>query len=127
MPKNPLLKITLDHIGISVSLLCAIHCGILPFLLILAPLASLEFLHEHWLENSIIGISMCIAVLSLAHGYFSHHKRLVPIWIVLAGFVFIFLGHSIPLRWSEIAFSSLGATAVAWAHVVNWKLVRKSH
>lgn len=126
MTKNQLFKVSLDHIGFSVSLLCAIHCGILPFLLALAPLANLEFLQDPWLENSIIAISLLIATLSLIHGYLRHHRKFSPFWIVLSGFAFIFLGHTFPNAWAEILFTALGATTVALAHLVNWKLARSS-
>lgn len=126
MAKNQILKISLDHIGFSVSLLCAIHCGVFPFLLALAPMANLDFLQNPWLENTIIVISLLIATLSLVHGYQKHHGKLIPFWIVISGFVLIFLGHSFPYEWTEILFTAIGATTVALAHFINWKMVRSS-
>lgn len=127
MTKNQFFKAPLDHIGFSVSMLCAIHCGILPFLLALSPLAKLQFLQDPWLENAIILLSLLLASLSLVHGYRRHHGKLRGIWVVLAGFLLIFFGHAFPYAWAEILFTSLGASTVALAHVINWKLVRKAH
>lgn len=122
--KNQFLN--LDFIGFSASLLCAVHCAAVPFLLTLAPLAGLQLLGNPWLEYAIIIFSFVIASFSMIHGYRRHHHMKAPLAIVLIGFMFIGTGHTLGDEWLEIILTTLGATIVAIAHIVNWKYFQRS-
>lgn len=124
--KQQFLSINLDFIGFSASLLCAIHCAALPFLLTLVPLTGLQILSNPWVEYSIIIFSFIIASSSLIHGYRRHHHIIIPLIVVFAGFVLIGMGHSLEGEWPEIVFTPIGATIIAIAHLINWKYVQRS-
>ncbi|NJN24895.1 MAG: MerC domain-containing protein [Cyclobacteriaceae bacterium] len=117
----------LDLVGFSVSLLCAVHCAALPFLLSLAPLAGLHYLNNPWIEYAIILLSFCIASYALIHGYRRHHQKPLALVIVVVGFILIGTGHLIQSEWKEITLTSVGAVVVAMAHFINWEQVKKSH
>ncbi|WP_185152548.1 MerC domain-containing protein [Fulvivirga aurantia] len=114
----------LDLIGFSSSVLCAIHCAALPFLLSLAPLANLQFLNNPWVEYAIIIASFLIACFALIHGYSRHHHKPQALVLVVMGFVLISTGHL--AEWNEAVFTTFGATIVAIAHLINWRQIKQS-
>lgn len=124
--RNNFISLNLDFVGFSASLLCAVHCAALPFLLSVLPLAGLHFLHHPFIEYTIILFSFFIASKSLSHGYSRHHKNIHPLLIVALGFLLIGLGHALPIEWTEIGLTVLGATFVSVAHILNWKYIQSS-
>ena len=118
---------TADHIGAAASLLCAVHCAALPFVLALLPALGLGFLANHGFERAFIACASALAVTMAVHGYRRHRAArvfalLVPgllmLWI--GGFAFD-LGHA--TLWHSL-FVVAGGTCVALAHVVNLRLAR---
>ncbi len=119
--------LNLDVIGVSTSVLCALHCAALPFLLTLAPLAGLKFLSNPWVDYFIILVSFCIATYALIHGYRRHHQKSIALVIVTVGFLLIGSSYLFETGWKQILMTSGGAMVVATAHLINWKLVKQSH
>ncbi len=124
--KNQFLGFHLDFIGFGMSLLCAVHCATLPFLLSLAPLAGLQFLENPWIEYTIILLSFFIASAALVHGYRKHHQRPLALITVFFGFLLIGSGQVAPFEALEILLTTSGATTVAAAHWINWIHIRQS-
>ncbi|WP_162419295.1 MerC domain-containing protein [Cyclobacterium roseum] len=116
----------MDFVGFSASMLCAIHCIAVPFLVTLAPLAGLHFLHDPWIEYTIILLGFFIAAISLVHGYRRHHQKGQALCLVVAGFLLIGSGHLFHSQWGELLLTGLGGITVAIAHLVNWKDFRQS-
>ncbi len=125
--KNQLPLINLDLIGFSTSMLCAFHCAALPFLFSIAPLAGLQFLNDHRIENLIILVSFFIASFALVRGYIRQHQNSMALIIVLIGFLLISVGHLVFTDWKEILLTTCGALMVAIAHLINRKLIRQSN
>jgi len=125
--KNTFVGTHLDFIGFSTSILCAIHCAILPFLISALPFLGLGFLENPWIEYSIILTSLFLALFALSHGFLRHHKKILPILIVSFGFLLISFG----LIWSpeslEFIITPLGAVLVGIAHYVNWIKIKESN
>ncbi|MEM6698550.1 MAG: MerC domain-containing protein [Bacteroidota bacterium] len=74
-----------DFIGFGASLLCALHCMLLPVVFSLG-----MFTGAHWLTNSFgewvfIGVSIGIAALSLWQSYFKKHQNIRPLLIAGLG------------------------------------------
>jgi hypothetical protein len=116
-------KLNLDAIGFSASTLCAIHCLALPFAASILPLIGLEFLEHPAFEFSIIGLGVVVGVTSLWHGYSKHHHNPIPVGLLVAGFSLITLGHTI-FEDYEFIFTSLGASLIAIAHLINIRLLK---
>lgn len=124
--KSKFIGLHLDFMGFSASMLCAIHCAALPFLLTLAPLAGLGFLENPWIEYAIILLSLLIASQALVHGYRKHHQKPQALIMALAGFLLIGLGHTIATETQEMLFTSVGGVTIAVAHLVNWRSIKKA-
>jgi hypothetical protein len=125
--RNHFVGLHLDFIGFSASMLCAVHCMVLPFLLSLTPLMGLHFLENPMIEITIILTSLLIASYAITHGYRSHHRKPLALFIVISGFIFIAIGHILHIELIEITFSALGGTLIATAHIVNWTHMRQSN
>ncbi|HEY2583370.1 MAG TPA: MerC domain-containing protein, partial [Mucilaginibacter sp.] len=51
-------KSGLDNVGMTASVLCAIHCALVPLLITSLPLLGLGFLANPWLEWSMIILAL---------------------------------------------------------------------
>ncbi len=118
-------KITyrLDNAGMTASTLCAIHCAAVPLLITVLPLWGLEFLAAGWVELMMIGIALLIGSLSLGMS-FMHHKKILPLLILLLGFSMIAAGHLPVLKVSEAIVVPAGGLTIAAAHLINWRFTR---
>jgi len=119
-------NLNLDWIGFSASILCALHCAVLPLLLSLAPLAGLQWLAQPWIEYTVIIFSFFIASVSLVNGYQKYHQKKTALVMVIIGFLFIITGHALHIEEFEASFTVTGALLVAVAHIFNWKQVKTS-
>ena len=124
--KNQFVGLHLDFLGFSTSLLCAIHCAALPFLLTLTPLAGLQFIDNPWVEYAIILLSLFIASNAFVRSYSKHHKKSFVLIIAMVGFALIGAGQLLEPEWKEALLTSSGGSMIAIAHLINWKLIKQS-
>ncbi|MEO1857066.1 MAG: MerC domain-containing protein [Rubritalea sp.] len=75
-----------DRLGVAVSVLCAIHCGMAPVLLLFLPAFGEVWAHPA--SHALVALFIVpLAVFSICKGYRIHQKR----WVALCAFVGIFL------------------------------------
>lgn len=118
----------LDKTAIGLSLLCAVHCLLLPLVVILLPsLAASTFAGEafhQWLVLAVVPTSL----IALTMGCRKHHQKTVLAW-GLSGLAFIFLalmlGHDTLGETGEKTFTLIGAAFIAWGHYRNFKLCQE--
>lgn len=113
----------LDTAGFIASFICAVHCAVMPLVLASLPLTGLAFMAGPVLDVTMISISLGIASISLFRGYFSYHRKISALLIVLVGFGLIAygdLGASAYKTWFAVG----GALLVATSHIVNHFLTR---
>ena len=117
-------KINWDNLGIATSVACAIHCVVLPLLVTSLPLFGVNIIHNIFFEWGMIAVAFCIGVYALIHGYKTHHRNLLPVWLFTAGFAFLvtkqfFLPY-------ETFFIVPAVLLIISAHYLNYRLCRKS-
>lgn len=112
----------LDHLGMTASIACAIHCAALPFLITTLPLWGLSFLAESWIEITMICLSLIIGIWSLGSSY-PKHKKIIPVLILILGFALIGSGHYL-LHSLEAILIPAGGFTIAAAHLINWRYSR---
>ncbi|RYY69764.1 MAG: MerC domain-containing protein [Chitinophagaceae bacterium] len=83
------LKINWDGLGIATSLVCAIHCAVLPLLLTSLPVFGNDIIHNLYFEWGMILLAFVVGSYSLFHGYAKHHRSLMPVLIFTTGFLFL--------------------------------------
>ena len=111
----------LDHIGVTASTLCAVHCALVPILFTSLPLLGLGFLANVWIEWGMIVLALFIGVYSIGLSYLRIHRQLLPLALLVAGFVTIMLGHAFAIGWAEAVIVPVGGLLIATAHFVNYK------
>src|ERR1700680_1069082 len=118
---NNSMKISLDAIGIGASFICAIHCALLPLLLIVLPLTGLEFLHSNVLDFTLLGTSFLIGCFALLRGYRKYHHKKNAILLFALGFPILAISHFYFKNRTAIILIVIAASLIITAHLINWK------
>lgn len=121
-----------DMVGIGLSVLCAIHCLSVPFLIGVLPMLGLDFVADHGFEWVMVSIITLIAGVTFFNGYRRHRRA--GVWVFFAIGVFIFAvvrpllmhdhhghghSHSHGPDFHNIA-TILGGLAFVLGHWKNW-------
>lgn len=117
------VKLNWDAVGIATSILCAIHCALLPLVLTSLPLLGINIIHNGTFEWIMIGLAFLIGVYSLSHGYRKHHRSLSPVLLFSIGFFFL-AAKQFTLH--HIGFLSIAVICIIAAHYLNFRLCHKS-
>lgn len=114
-----------DLFGFTASMVCAIHCSLLPFVLTFSTLGGMQWLAEPWIEISFIVLSIAIATVALGRNFRKHRHIRRAIQVVAAGFALLivsrFLNGDI-----EHTIAAVGGLTIACGHILNWQLARTS-
>jgi hypothetical protein len=115
----------LDLTGAAVSWVCVVHCLVMPFFISLAPLIGISFLVDESIEQSIIGISVLIAAISLLPAFFRQHGKIRAIVLFVFGISLIVVSHA-AFEESAMRIPVLlaGAVLISAAHLINRHLCR---
>jgi hypothetical protein len=117
-------KINWDIMGIATSVLCAIHCALLPVFVSTMPIFGINIVHNSVFEWSMILLAFVVGSYSLFHGFVKHHHSLLPVLIFSFGFLFLVskqFFHSFE-NWFLVAAVPLIVTA----HYYNYRLCHRS-
>lgn len=123
---------TLDKFGATASLLCAVHCALLPFAITLLPLAGLAFLADERIEWALLGLSGLVGTTSLCLGYREHRSK-GALALLAAGLGLLAIGHIVAHEHHHAAPASpwkaplivVGGLAVAASHLINRRLCHR--
>lgn len=116
-----IFNINPDSAGFFTSMLCAIHCSLVPVLISMGMLSTTTWLHNHLIDWIVIGFGIVIATYSLIGDYVKRHRNLTPLLIAILGFVFLFVGMVEHHGWM-LLFSVAGGLMVASSHLYNYRL-----
>jgi len=85
-------RVNLDKIGVTLSVACAIHCLLMPVLVIVMSVGVVSWLVDEQTELIILGVAGVIAGLSLWRGCRMHRR--LSLWLIfIASAVLIVAGH----------------------------------
>ncbi|GHH48412.1 MULTISPECIES: MerC domain-containing protein [Gammaproteobacteria] len=119
------LRHLLDRFGATGSLLCAVHCAVLPLALAVAPSLGLSFWLGDTVERTIVVFVTLLGLFSLLLGYRRHHA-LRALGLLLPGLAALWAGVLYdPLHHAAVPHAvvmTLGGTLVAVAHLMNLRL-----
>jgi hypothetical protein len=122
--KNPKFKSKLDNVGMTASVLCAVHCAIIPMLITSLPLLGLGFLANPWFEWGMIIFALCIGISAIGITYIRIKHSLLPVILLIAGFAIIIAGHLFVRSWHEAIIVPIGGLLIAAAHFFNYKYAK---
>jgi hypothetical protein len=116
-----------DRVGTGASLLCAIHCAALPFVLVMLPVIGLGFLANDRFEIGFVVLASVLAMVVLTRG-FRRHQQPLPLMLAAFGIVLLVLGVSDVISHSLLVHSGLvtvGGLSLASAHFFNSRSCRR--
>jgi len=115
-------KINWDILGISASVLCAIHCAILPLLLVSLPVLGVNIIHNTLFEYGMIGVAFVVGSLALLHGFRYHHRHAGP-WLLFTAGLLLLIAKQIWHAY-ELQFLPFAVGLIIGAHVLNYRFSR---
>lgn len=113
-------KINWDALGTGASLLCAVHCAVLPLLLGIIPFMNIHSLENPFIEYSLLSSSFFIGTIALYRGYKYHHRKSIPVCLFSIGFPILVLGHIGVSGTLAQVLIALAAVLISTAHILNW-------
>ena len=117
---NGTLLPQLDAVGAFASFACAVHCAAMPILLTTVPLAGLEMLASHRMEQVFVVLASIFSFVVIGSGYCRHRLPLVALTFVaaiVALLVGAFLLHGMgPVHAATLAG---GGVLLGCAHALN--------
>lgn len=122
---NPRLHALLDRIGATGSLLCAIHCALLPLVIALLPSLGVSAWLGTGFERAFVLFATLFGVAVLAWSY-RRHRAMRALGLLLPGLAVLWLGVLYaPLHHSLVPHAvamTFGGTLVGLAHLANLRL-----
>lgn len=120
------LASVVDRVGATASLLCAVHCALLPFVLALLPLIGLGFLAGHTFERVFVACAAALATASIIAAY-RRHRRPQALMLMVPGILLLLCGivvdidayvllHTVAVVCGGILVASAHATNLLLAH-----------
>jgi hypothetical protein len=114
-----------DRVGATASLICALHCAALPFVLAVLPTLGLGFLADHLFERIFIACASALALTVLMRGYRQHHDPRA-LTLLIPGLALLWVGGFLVDGHDVIGLHALlvvlGGSGVALAHLTNLRL-----
>ncbi len=118
------VKLNWDALGIGTSILCAIHCALLPVLVTTLPVFGINIVHNLVFEWSMISLAFVVGSYSLFHGYIKHHRSVRPVLIFSVGFIFLILKQFYTNF--EIPLLVIAVVCIISAHYYNYQLCHRT-
>lgn len=111
----------IDRIGFIISITCAIHCAIMPILLIFFPYFLLSLFLTEKLEIYILLSSLILSITSVCFGL-KQHKNIKILLIFSVGLISILIGRFIYHNHEHTSvnfFMVLGGLFLSASHWIN--------
>ena len=119
------ININYDKIAISFSVVCALHCLLLPIAVIFLPAISATFLGSEDFHKTLLYFVIPSSIIALSLGCKMHGKYEVYSYGVIGIGTLLFasfFGHDYLGEIGEILFTLIGAVIVSLGHYKNQKL-----
>jgi hypothetical protein len=120
-PSPPLL----DRIGATGSLVCAMHCALLPLLIALLPSLGIALWLGEGFELGFVSFATLLGVFTLVWGY-RRHRVVRALGLLVPGLLALWVGALFPpLHHALVPHAitmTFGGTLVGLAHLANLRL-----
>ncbi len=115
----------IDRLGAYGSILCAIHCAMLPLVVALLPSLGLAALGSDEFERAFVVFASLFGLGSLLWGYY-RHRAVRALWLLVSGLLVLWaailyppLHHAVVPHAIAMTF---GGTLVGLGHIANLRL-----
>jgi len=113
----------IDFWGTTTSLLCAIHCAILPVILSYGYIKASSFMSHPLFEGAILSITAILVFFSIILPYLKYRHNPISFYMALAGITMVILHHILPSHTTFIIV--LGGVLIATSHLFNLFTTKK--
>ncbi|MHA8067182.1 MerC domain-containing protein [Aquirufa sp. ROCK2-A2] len=112
--------VTVERIGIFLSVVCAIHCMAMPLFIVFAPMLLSTFAFSGLMEWILVSSSFILAAILLFIDYRKHQKALPLILLLIALAIKLseYLIHQSSIEW---IFGILLGLSIGLAYWVNYQ------
>ena len=126
-PEEPFSRVVgfMDIAGVFASTLCAVHCLLLPFVLVLLPVLAEHLMHYDFVHVGLAGFVLTFCLMAYVPGYLKHRDRRL-VWIGVIGITLVFFATFIARYWGEAAeggIITLGNLFIIFGHLHNRRLL----
>lgn len=115
----------LDRIGAAGSMLCAVHCALLPLLIVALPSIGVATWWSDNAEEWFVVFASLVGLFSVVWGY-RRHREVRALGLLLPGLAALWFGILYPPLHASIlphaVVMTVGGTLVALAHLANLRL-----
>lgn len=122
-------SLLIDKFAASTSILCAIHCLFLPFMLSVFPAVGTTIFGQESFHALLLFLVVPLSVIALTLGCKQHKNIFVPL-MGLAGLTTLIFtalfGHDTFGHDGERIATLVGASVIASSHLFNYKLCRQT-
>lgn len=114
-------KINWDKLGVTASLICAVHCLALPLLLTSLPILGIDLVENKAVEIFMIVLAFVIGIIALAKGRkeYNSSKPMLLFSIGIGCLVLKEVFH----EWHNLILIP-AVFFILWAHYSNYKMVK---
>lgn len=127
MSTDSALRTLIDRFGALWSLLCAVHCAVLPLVLVLAPSFALGVWWDDQVERITVIVVSVVVTLSLGLGHL-RHRGWSALALMVPGLLLMWSALLIPAVHQSVPAHALamacGGVLVGLAHLANLRLNR---
>ena len=117
------MRVNWDGLGITASVICAIHCAILPLVFTSLPMLGVDVINNQWFEYGMIALAFLVGVYALYHGYKRHHQSKLPVVLLSIGFLFLVVKEIPKNHQPWLVVPAL--VFIVSAHFINFRLCQK--
>ncbi len=110
-------KLSLDAVGVTTSLVCAVHCAVVA--LMLGALPAMSLFAAPWVDWVFLSISIGVGVFALVPGY-RRHRLLTPLVLFATGIAILLIMRLMRIPPSLLELGVVGAAAVLLV-TAHWK------
>jgi MerC mercury resistance protein len=115
----------LDKFGTSSSIVCAVHCALLPIIISILPALGIGFLAWSGFEWAFVCFASLLGLFSLWMGY-QRHRVYRALLFLIPGLLLVWMGVLVPAIHHNVLLHavvmSVGGTLIAVAHLINLRL-----
>lgn len=113
--KNMNTRINRDFFGMVTSVACAV----LPLLISSLPIFGINIVNNPLFEWLMIAIAFVVGAYAVLHGFWRHHKSLLPFFLFSGGFMFLVIKQI--FHHLEIYFLVPAVILILYAHFLNYR------
>ena len=119
-----------DKTAIGLSVVCAVHCLLLPVAVLLLPSVAAVSLDDEAFHRALLVAVLPASLVALTMGCRKHKRYRVyiggAIGLTILGFT-AYLGHDTFGEWGEKFMTIVGASVIAISHLKNHRLCQQLH